>query len=204
MGHSLIYLQIASLAAHKKPNLSILQIGRSDSLTRSLISAFSAHDPSNLSLASYIIMDKETEAITQTESTFQNSTSLITFYAGDIESGRRAQTLKDDTFDVVIAIDDLNSADEIDHLVKCLHKRGNLIVKGSKQQQSLGFNSIDHIRTLSDISILSCFSDENWYAARKVGQIPIVEGDTIFIIEPRESSTEIVEVSHQLSTKLTS
>lgn len=32
--------QIASLAAHKNPDLSILQIGRSDSLTRSLLSTF--------------------------------------------------------------------------------------------------------------------------------------------------------------------
>lgn len=154
-------------------------------------------------MASYIIMDKEIEAISQARLTFQDSTDMMTYYAGNIESGRQAQILQDDTFDLIIMIDDLNTADEIDHLLKCLHDRGSLILKRSKQQFP-DFDSIEHIRALSDVSILNWFSDENYYAARKIHQTPVAKGDTIFIIKPQESLTELVELSHQLSTRLTS
>ncbi|KAF4986523.1 hypothetical protein F66182_16817 [Fusarium sp. NRRL 66182] len=148
-------------------------------------------------------MDKEIEAISQARLTFQDSTDMMTYYAGNIESGRQAQILQDDTFDLIIMIDDLNTADEIDHLLKCLHDRGSLILKRSKQQFP-DFDSIEHIRALSDVSILNWFSDENYYAARKIHQTPVAKGDTIFIIKPQESLTELVELSHQLSTRLTS
>ncbi|PCH00416.1 Acyl transferase/acyl hydrolase/lysophospholipase [Penicillium occitanis (nom. inval.)] len=195
---------IVSLAAHKNPDLSILQIGRSDSLTRTLLSAFSAHDPSNPWLASYTILDKEIEPMAQAQSIFQDFAGLITFYAGDIESGKQAQSLKDDTFDVVIAIDDLKSANEIDHLINCLRNRGSLILKGTKKKDSLGFDSLNHVKTLPGVSILSCSSDTNGYVARKIDPEPSLEDDTIFIVESRENLAETVEVSHRLLTKLIS
>lgn len=140
----------------------------------------------------------------QAQSIFQDFAGLITFYNGDIESGKQAQSLKDDTFDVVIAIDDLKSTNEIYHIMKCLHNRGSLILKGSKKKNFLGFDSLNHVKTLQGVSILSCFSDANGYVARKIDPKPSLEDDTIFIIESRENSAETVEVSHRLSTKLTS
>lgn len=149
-------------------------------------------------------MDEDPEAIAQLQPIFQESTRLINFYAGGIEAGRRTQSLKDDTFDMVIAINNLNSADEIEHLMKCIHGRGSLILKGIEQDDFPGFNSISHIMTLSGVSILSCFSDVNCYFARKLDQKPSLEDGTIFIVKSRISSAETIEVSRRLSTKLTS
>jgi zearalenone synthase (highly reducing iterative type I polyketide synthase) len=75
-------------------------------------------------------------------------------------------------------------------------------LKGTEQDDSLDFNFVKHVKTIPGVSILSYFSDVNCYLARKNNQKSPLKDDAIVIIEPRETSAEIIEVSHQLSTTL--
>jgi spermidine synthase len=125
------------LAAHKNPDLSILQIGGSDTFTRSLLSLLGVDPTTTFRFSSYTIADTDSEVVTKAEQTFKKWSGRISFRLLDTDSEN--ETFQNDSFDVILAIKAYGSAEEKASFLRDAHswlRQGGTILVGELLQSN--------------------------------------------------------------------
>lgn len=103
------YSQIADLAAHKNPNLSVLQIGGTEALIRELLSVLGAGAGSAGRFKSYTVAHPENEWINKAEETFEDVSGNLDFKLFEIDSAN--ETFDSESYDLVVSGNEVSGTD---------------------------------------------------------------------------------------------
>lgn len=133
-------LQVIDLAAHKNPDLSILQIGGSDTITRSLLSLLGGDPTVELRFSSYTVADANSEVIAKADRNFKGLSERIYFRSLEKNIENENETFQDGSFDVIIAINAYDSAEEKVSFLRDAHKwlrQGGTLLAGELLQRNV-------------------------------------------------------------------
>ncbi|KAJ5155838.1 polyketide synthase [Penicillium capsulatum] len=92
---------VTDLAAHKDSNLSILQIGGTESLTRSLQLILGGNSNSAARFGSYVVAHSDPEWISRVQEAFADLALGLQFYLFDVDTAS-SHVFEDNSFDLVI------------------------------------------------------------------------------------------------------
>jgi len=131
--HRIYNQQAIDLAAHKNPDLSILQIGgEPDALTAPILSVLGGVPTATLRFSSYAFTSSDLEVVEKAEEMFQAWKPKITFSVLKIDLDPEEQGFREASFDIIIAAADLTSSEQTQDFVrnaqKLLRKGGKLLV----------------------------------------------------------------------------
>lgn len=123
-------MQIADIATHKESNLSILQLGGTESLTRSLQSMLggSSNSAARVGTGTHVVAHSDPEWISRTRKEFDESTPGLEFKLFGIETASN-QSLENNSFDLVIVASDVS---DIEQKLKLLSLLQNVLREGGK------------------------------------------------------------------------
>lgn len=191
------------LAAFKDPELSILQLGISNTLTKSILEVLSTQDGPNVSFAwNYTVIEEDAQAINQCQSTFSNFDGLKNFDGKILESVKENGAIKDNTFDIIVAVNELVSEDEMQPVIDFLRPGGRFIYQMPNRTMHPWE---EHAGIVSDVSHtyrLNQHQENECNITHKPERSHFEQGESFVIIQPQELTAEIVEISHQLSNSI--
>ncbi|KAF7133670.1 hypothetical protein CNMCM5793_004968 [Aspergillus hiratsukae] len=202
---------IVDLAAHKNPDMSILQIGGSNTVTQSLISILGADPTAALRCSSYTIVDANAAVVANTAQTFNEWSGRISFRVLDTNPENKDEIFQEGSFDAIIAI----NAYERESFLRDAHKwlrHGGIILTADLLQPDLTVTWTDILEKADNPILLSpvaefCVGEGvgqvSLFVSRKGTPEEVIERiDTVYIIEASEKSTSLTEVGEKLLQSL--
>ncbi|GAB1312343.1 Polyketide synthase [Madurella fahalii] len=187
------FVSIVDLAAHKNPDLAILEIGPSGVVIDSLLPILRASQDKrdkNMRCSRYTVLVPETEAVPSLREKFSLLSGVLSSDALKPDAWIKAESL----YDMVVVHGGVLADEQIQQLKKCVRVGGNLLVRGRLEDDSE-----------SSWAIIYQSPTSGWCLARnKIEMVPSAIIQPVVLIEPAEPSSEVLEISHQLSSQLAS
>ncbi|KAJ5272907.1 polyketide synthase [Penicillium angulare] len=220
---------IADLAAHKNPNLSVLQIGGTETLTRQLLSVLRADLGSAGYFTSYTVAHTDPEWIDKANETLQEFSGSVDFKL--FKPKLANETFDSESFDLIITAIDVSGDDykeDVCAVVKKALKMGGVALlsdaKDGSDTLQVSLNATAKISTndlirpwkydlnLADPS-LSLLAEVTFDPTSDSPTLVLVSKsrleselatETFYILEPTISSHRVQEVSQTIVSELTS
>ncbi|KAK4106755.1 hypothetical protein N658DRAFT_461640 [Parathielavia hyrcaniae] len=192
---------IVDLAAHKTPDMAILEIGPSGVVVDSLLPVLRCGQDderdTNLRCSRYTVLVPERADTTvppPKEEAFSMSSDVLSF---DVLKPDHAfiQTEAESMYDLVVVHSGVLGDEEIQQLKNCVRAGGTLLVQGELQQDGGPSEPPWSLIYHSPTSGWSLVRRETEMAASATAQ-------TVVLIEPAEPSSEASELSQALSSQL--
>jgi hypothetical protein len=102
-------LKIIGLAAHKTPELSILQFGvGSDGLIDAIINVFGGVQSMTPTFSNYAVVDPDSKAIENWDNMFQPMKPEVSFKLLDLSLELEEQGLQLESFDIILVVGDFD------------------------------------------------------------------------------------------------
>jgi zearalenone synthase (highly reducing iterative type I polyketide synthase) len=184
---------IVDLAAHKNPDLAVLEMGPTDSLLSILRCSEDGADR-NLRCSRYAVLvpEEAAETVSSLREKFSPWSDMLSCGVLAPEALQEADGL----YDMVVVHGDVLTDEQTQQLEKRVGPGGALLVRGSLQLEGdSGSWAIKYQSTTSG----------GWSFARKGKETPTsATTQTVVLIEPAEPGFEVLELSHQLSSQLAS
>ncbi|KAL4936566.1 hypothetical protein BDV06DRAFT_227771 [Aspergillus oleicola] len=174
---------IVDLAAHKNPDISILQIGHSDVLVN--------------------FHDADSKTVNQCRDMFQQQSDILSFELLNIEAIQDNFTWKENTFDLVIVCAGVLPEEQLYQVKGYIRAGGTLIA-----QRRLGDSPLLSSPYVSDNEVTDswtlwhCSPTSSWILSRKQPEVLPSPNRTVLVIEPAEPNMSVLRISHQLSLEL--
>ncbi|KAL2821421.1 hypothetical protein BDW59DRAFT_181186, partial [Aspergillus cavernicola] len=191
---------VVDLAAHKNPELRILQIGHSDTLTQALLSVL-GDGPGNTTVrcSKYTVLDRESDVMQLYTEKYSRSAGIVTFKTLDFAA------LEDNSIDIVVVQSNALSGRELQQLGASIRRDGMLVLENQAPNDSL-LPTNDTISCQSrelpgNWSLLNPSPTRSWSLARK--QHITVASTPIIIIQPRDPTSKVQEITNELCLQLT-
>jgi zearalenone synthase (highly reducing iterative type I polyketide synthase) len=186
---------IVDLAAHKIPDLAVLEIGPSESLLSVLRCSQDEEDRSMRCSRYTVLVPEEGETVVSSlKEKFSPWSDVLSCGVLTPEALTEAEGMYDM---VVVHGGVLTDEQSQQQLEKCVRPGGALLVRGRLQLEGDSGSSWA-LRYISS-------STSSWSFARRGDEIPTSAiTQTVVLIEPAEPAPEVLELSHQLSSQLAS
>lgn len=129
---------MVDLAAHNNPDLSILQIGHSDSLVNSVLSVVGSPDPAKtIRCLKYTILDPDQDQLTRCADEFHQWSNIVSFGNLDLAHlGEKEDEEKKESLDMIIVNSDLITAEHVRRLKTLLHPEGIMVLQKPRTKDS--------------------------------------------------------------------
>ncbi|KAJ5389914.1 polyketide synthase [Penicillium cataractarum] len=180
--------KIVDLAAHKNPDLTIMQVGYSDTLIESLLSALGTSPGKTTRCSSYTVLDVDPEKVMMGKDLFQKWADTVSF--GSLDWDTADWTEK--SVDVAIVCSDAITSEQVQRVQDCVRPGGHSILQIDPEQGDSILNTGFNISPNSA-----------WYIDGKAPTSVSWENQTVVLIEPAHASSRLMEISAQLSLQLT-
>jgi zearalenone synthase (highly reducing iterative type I polyketide synthase) len=186
---------IVDLAAHKKPDLAILEIGPSDVVVDSVLPVLRCGPgkrDKNLRCSSYAVLVPErgaADTVSSLKETFSLWSEVLSFDVFNPDVVAEAASL----YDMVVVHSGVLADEQIQLLKKCVRVGGSLLVQGALHDDPSEFSW----------SVIYHSPTSGWSLARKETEMATSAGTpTVVLIEPVDPDSEVLEISHELSSQL--
>ncbi|KAJ5087235.1 polyketide synthase [Penicillium angulare] len=203
---------IADLAAHKNPNMSVLQIGGTETLTRQLFSVLKAELGSAGYFTSYTVAHKDQEWLEKSSETFQGLRGSLDFKLFETKSAD--ETFDSESFDLIITArdvsGDLDRQNVCSVLKKVLKMGGVALLSDAKDGSDTlpwkdDLNLVDPSFSLLADATLGTASDSPTVVLFSRSRLESeLATETYCILEPSTPSPQVQEASQTIVSSLTS
>ncbi|PVH73919.1 ketoacyl-synt-domain-containing protein [Cadophora sp. DSE1049] len=196
------------LAAHKDPNLSILQIGiGTEGLLSSIFSTLGGNSDETSRYSNYLVADGEKEKIEEAATMTEKWTSNLGFKVLDATQDFHSQGILPASLHLVLATAAFVDIDERSSFLlnawACLKEGGTLMIVDSSESIQSWKRLITDSHFIEIADPISSFSDcTSMFIARKPQHVQQPIAGPIYILDPPGQGKTAGEISAQLTTSL--
>lgn len=117
------------MAVHNDPDLSILQVGHSDTLVNSLLSILGAAPGKTMRCSRYTILDPDSDRINLCKDEFHQWSDNVSFGTLEVQTLGDDPTWMEKPLDIVIVISGLIAVEQVQLLKTYLRPDGIMIIQ---------------------------------------------------------------------------
>ncbi|KAJ5929597.1 polyketide synthase [Penicillium verhagenii] len=191
-----IIATVVDMAAHKNPDLAILQIGYSETLVESLLSILGTADGRTIRCSSYTLLDPKAKELAQSNDVLSKWQGVLSTDCLD----DHVETWTEKSVDMAIVYHDCLSDEQFIRLKRCIRPDGLLIMQKHPGRE---INLNGHGEAVSEAwSSFDNLFPSSWCIGRRNHETLISVDQTVTLIESINPSPREIEISHQLSAQL--